>query len=90
MVRRSGLYRQPIRSYEKYVYKSIFPTSNANSDSRIEFCAKKYVRSHITKAVFLITSDREPAAQIHNKKNWEKFHTKLAIKVEIKHFDCEK
>ncbi len=63
--------RGPYRPSTKNVYKSIFPTSNVNSDSRFEFYAKFYVRIRLVRyppcIIFL-------SAVATKRKNLEKWH----------------
>jgi hypothetical protein len=62
MVRITRLYGQPTGYYMKIVYKSHFPTSNANLDSRIGFYAKFYVGVHSTGGGSMIPYDTRAAA----------------------------
>jgi hypothetical protein len=75
-----GLYGQPIHPYTKIVDKSIFPTSNANVDSRIEFYAKFYVGIHSTGGGSLISYDTGAAAE----KNYYKKRHKILVIPSIK------
>jgi hypothetical protein len=63
MVRAHRLYRQPTGVHRKNVYNSIFPSSTANSDGRIGFYAKFYVRNNITGSGSLQNLDRGAAAE---------------------------
>ncbi len=63
MVRITRLYGQPTGHYMKIVYKSHFPTSNANLDSRIGFYAKFYVGVHSTRGGSMIPYDTRAAAE---------------------------
>jgi hypothetical protein len=80
MVRTFGLYGQPIHPYTKIVDKSIFPTSNANVDSRIEFYAKFYVGIHSTGGGSLISYDTGAAAEKNYYKKWHKILVIPSIK----------
>jgi len=80
MVRAHRLYRQPTGVHRKnvynsiYVYNSIFPSSNANSDGRIGFYAKFYVGNNITGGGSLQNLDRGAAAERKYLKNEIKTH----------------
>jgi hypothetical protein len=74
MVRAVGLYRQPVHPCTKIVDKSIFPTSNANSDAGIEFYAKFYVGIHSTGGGSVVPFKITAAAEKYYNKNEVKFY----------------
>ncbi len=83
MVQAIRLYGQPTGYYMKTVYKSIFPTSDANLDSKIGFYAKFCFRIHSTPT---IPYDTRAAAKKNYYKKWHLISL-LPLITSIKHYN---
>ncbi len=84
MVCTYGLYKQPKKPYAKIMYKSIFPTSNANFDSRIRFYTNFDIRINTTGGESVIFYIAEAAEERNYGKKWHKIVV-IPLITSIKH-----
>ena len=68
MVRITRLYGQPTGYYMKIVYKSLFPTSNVNSECIFGFYTKFYVGICLVRFLsFIFFADAAATKKLHRK-----------------------